>query len=141
MKLQVQEEWRHKIESPAIFADILRSILSVEDEIDRDKEHFWTIGLNRKNVIKYIDLVSLGTLDQTFAEPREVFRAAVRGGVSAIIIAHNHPSAGEPVVSKDDIRTTTRLRDAGDILGIRVLDHVVVSDVGYWSAVEAGVLR
>ena len=66
-------------------ADLLQSILKTESPIDRDKEHFWTIGLNTRNVVKYVDLTSLGTLNATLVHPREVFRLAIMEGVAGIV--------------------------------------------------------
>jgi len=139
MRIQVKQDWKDKIYNPVKVTKILRSILSEESEIDQDKEHFWVFGLTNSNVIKYIDLVSLGTLDKTMCEPREVFRLAVMKGVKAIIIAHNHPS-GDTVPSNDDIQSSKMLIDAGNILKIKVLDNIIVSEDGYWSASEAGMI-
>jgi len=91
MRIRVRQTWKDQISNPEKVSEILRSILSTESEIDRDKEHIWVLGLSTSNVIRYIDLVSLGTLDMTLCDPREVFRLAVMKGVKAIIVAHNHP--------------------------------------------------
>ena len=77
-------------------------------------------------------LISSGTLDATAAAPREVFREATVAGASAIIVFHNHPS-GDPTPSKDDLKLTMRLHDAGVVLGIDVLDHVILADTRYVS--------
>lgn len=119
-------------------ADILQTILSKEDEYDRDKEHFWTIGLNGRNTVVYIDLVTLGINNRTLIHPREVFRHAIAKGVNAIIIAHNHPS-GSTMPSADDRAVTKQLVDAGKIVGIKVLDHIVIGD-GFYSFKEKGIL-
>ena len=106
---------------------ILKSILNAESEIDRDKEHFWVIGLTSKNSILFIDLTSLGTLQNALIHPREVFRLAINRGVASIICGHNHPS-GDPTPSRDDRAITERLKSAGDIIGISVLDHVIIGE-------------
>jgi DNA repair protein RadC len=119
-------------------ADIFRRILASEHETDRDKEHFWTAGLNAKNRIRYIELVSLGTLTNAMIHPREVFRFAVMNATAQLIVAHNHPS-GDPSPSSDDIAITKRLMEAGEILGIALLDHVILgSDGAYLSLKERG---
>lgn len=119
-------------------ADIFRKILASEHETDRDKEHFWTVGLNTKNRIKYIELVSLGTLTNAMIHPREVFRFAVMNATAQLIVAHNHPS-GDSSPSRDDIAITERLKGAGEILGIALLDHVILGSEGeYVSLKERG---
>lgn len=116
-----------KINGPEAIANILQDILTSESEIDQDKEHFWVIGLNGANRIKYIELVSLGILNRSLVHPREVFRYAIINGINFLIIAHNHPSnALKP--SDDDKAITDRLKDAGSIIGIEVLDHVIISN-------------
>jgi DNA repair protein RadC len=120
---------KKKISSPEDVKNIMVAILNCEDEIERDKEHFWTIGLNTKNVIKYIDLISLGTATESIVHPRETFRRAIIGGVSSVMIIHNHPS-GEITPSKDDIKTTNRLVEAGKIIGIGLMDHIIITQDG-----------
>jgi len=86
------------------------------------------VGLNTKNFIVYVELVSMGTLNASLVHPREVFRFAIkRGGISGILAIHSHPS-GDPEPSEDDITVTKRLCDAGKILGIELLDHIIVTD-------------
>src|SRR3989304_564010 len=95
--------WGRKqtIRSPGDVATLLRAILAAEGEIDSMKEHFWSVGVNNKNVIQYIELTALGTLTQAIVGPREVFRLAVHRGVASILVVHNHPS-GDPEPSKED---------------------------------------
>jgi len=128
-----------KVLSPESIANILRAMLSAEGEGALLQEHFWSIGLNNKNVIQYIDLVSLGTINESIVHPREVFRMAVKESCAGIIIAHNHPS-GEVTPSKEDIGTTIRLKNAGDILGIPIIDHVIIGDT-YLSMKETGYIN
>lgn len=86
------------------------------------------VGLNTKNFIIYVELVSMGTLNASLVHPREVFRLAImKGGVSGILAVHSHPS-GDPEPSQDDIAITRRLYDAGKIVGIELLDHIIVTD-------------
>ncbi len=80
--------------------------------------------------------VSVGTLTASLVHPREVFRDAIRNAAAAIVLVHNHPS-GDPGPSAEDRAVTRRLRSAGELLGIRVLDHVIVADRGYFSFREA----
>lgn len=129
----INEYTGERVGSSIEVARVLSAILGMDDEIDRDKEHFWIIGLNAKNVIKFIDLVSLGTLTNTVIHPREVFRLSVMRGVCSVIVGHNHPS-GDPTPSREDIAVTERLKSAGDILGISLLDHVIIGDNGQFAS-------
>ncbi len=123
MVIKVSDETR--ICTPQTVYDILSSVLAAEDEIDQDKEHFWVIGLTTRNTVRYLDLVSLGTLSSSLVHPREVFRTAIGRGVASLVLSHNHPS-GDPEPSDDDIKLTRRLAEAGRIIGIEILDHVIV---------------
>ena len=117
------------VTGPEIVAKILFILLEAEHQYDRDKEHFWTLGLRVNKVVDYIDLVSLGSLARTIVEPREVYRYAVLKGVHSIIVAHNHPS-GNLIFSENDKHVTRQLRLAGETLGIPLLDHIVINSDG-----------
>ena len=102
-----------------------------------EQECFITLLLDgRQRVLREV-LVSQGTLTASLVHPREVFRAAVRDAAAAHILGHNHPS-GDPTPSREDHEVTERLVAAGELMGIRVLDHVVVAEHGYHSFQEAG---
>jgi len=118
---------RTQVTRPEDVAEIIRALLKAESKTDREKEHWWVIGLNTRNTIKYVDLVALGILDSCICHPRETFRLAILKGVSSIILAHNHPS-GDPEPSPDDRELTNRITNAGEIIGIKVLDHVIVGN-------------
>lgn len=103
------------------------------------KEVFKVILLNTKNhVIKHVN-ISIGSLNSSIVHPREVFSEAVRAGCSGMILVHNHPS-GDPEPSREDMDTTSRLVNAGSILGIKVLDHIVIGDGRYMSFKEQGLI-
>jgi DNA repair protein RadC len=126
-----------KLDSPEVVANIVKSVLLSMDKQDRDKEIFFSIGLNVKLQVKYIEIVSMGVLNASLVSPRELFRTAfIRGGVSNIIIVHNHPS-GDTTPSLDDIKITHTLRDAGDLLDIHVIDHIIVSTNGEYFSFKA----
>jgi DNA repair protein RadC len=121
------------VNTPERVNNIMTAILNNEDEVDRKKEHFWAIGTNVKLRIEYIDLVSLGTLSETVVHPREVFRYAIMKGVSSLILVHNHPS-GDLTPSEQDEETTKKLKQAGEIIGIKVMDHIIIDGEGnYYS--------
>lgn len=104
-----------------------------------ETEQFHAVLLDGRHRVMGDVLVSQGTLTASLVHPREVFRSAIRRSAAAIVLVHNHPS-GDPTPSVEDRRVTERLSQAGELLGIRVLDHVVVADRGYHSFSEAGEL-
>lgn len=106
---------------------------------DCRKEYFLVLLLDGKNRIIRRVQISEGSLNQSIVHPREVFSPAVRESAAAIILAHNHPS-GDPAPSHEDIAVTRRLREAGEMMGIAVLDHIVIGDGDYVSFVERGLL-
>jgi DNA repair protein RadC len=129
-----------KVSDPNKLAEVMSSILRGEDDIDRDKEHFWVIGLSVKLSILYIELVSLGTLTSALIHPRETFRRAIAKGAASIACVHNHPS-GDLEPSSDDLKVTEKLRDAGEIVGIKLTDHIIIAnDGGFMSIKERGIL-
>ncbi len=100
-----------------------------------EQETFLSLLLDGKHRLRRIVLVSAGTLTTSLVHPREVFRAAVREAAAAVIVAHNHPS-GDPEPSPEDLEVTARLREAGELLGIPLCDHVIVAEEGYASLRE-----
>jgi DNA repair protein RadC len=104
------------------------------------KEHFFSLHLNSKNQLIREVLVSIGSLSTSIVHPREVFAPAVRDSTAAVIFLHNHPS-GDPAPSREDRDCTQRLIHAGQILGIRVLDHIVIGHDNYYSFADAGILN
>jgi DNA repair protein RadC len=115
------------------------STLVMEEMRHLKKEVFKIILLNTKNhIIKTLN-VSVGSLNSSIVHPREVFSEAVKAGCSGMLLVHNHPS-GDPEPSREDIETTHRLVNAGSILGIKVLDHVVIGDGKYISFKEQGLM-
>lgn len=92
-----------------------------------DRENFVVLLLDTKNKVIGINTVSIGTLNSSLVHPREVFKPAILASAAALILAHNHPS-GDPKPSREDIEVTKRLIEAGGLLGIQVLDHIIVGD-------------
>lgn len=99
---------------------------------DRKQEHFICISLNGANEVIAVRTVSVGLLNQTQVHPREVFADPITDRAAAVIVAHNHPS-GSLSPSEQDKEITRRLRQAGDTLGIKLLDHIIFSRKGYFS--------
>jgi DNA repair protein RadC len=100
-------------------------------------EHFYAVLLDNKHRKLREVLVSKGSLTSAVVHPRDVYLPVIRESAAAIVLVHNHPS-GYPVPSKDDIEITRRLRDVGELIGVRVLDHVIVGRGSYVSFVDDG---
>jgi len=130
MRIKIRDSFKKEpIKDPKKIADILVKVLKVEDKSDRMKEHFWGIYLNARNIISRIELIHLGTLNASLVHPRDVFRPAIVSSVASIIVLHNHPSDDvEP--SEDDLDVTRRIVEAGKIMGIDVLDHLIINEKG-----------
>ena len=105
-------------------ATIFQDLLELEDTIDRDKEHYYVMHVNARQQVHLVELVAIGTLNHANVHPRETFRRAIIEGTYSIIIAHNHPS-GDVTPSEADIRLTRSLQQAGELLLIPMLDHII----------------
>ncbi|MBI2573776.1 MAG: DNA repair protein RadC [Candidatus Wildermuthbacteria bacterium] len=103
------------------------------------KEHFFVLSFDARNKFLGMDTVSVGTLNASLVHPREAFESAIRRHADHIVIAHNHPS-GDPDPSNEDVEVTKRLFNGGNILGIELVDHVIVTKTGYKSFKEQGLL-
>ena len=125
-----------KIDSPDQAYKAITEIKNVQEEA---QEVFGILILNTKNKIVAVHEISRGALNSSVVHPREVFKPAVLHNAASIICFHNHPS-GDPEPSREDIEITKRLVEAGKILGIEVLDHIIVSDEGYTSLKGRGVM-
>jgi len=107
----------------------------LKDIRDNKKEHFVIFYLDSRNQEIKREIISVGSLNANLVHPREVFEPAVRNLAAQIILAHNHPS-GDPEPSEDDLTITKRLVEAGKIMGIEVVDHIIVVKNGYFSFKE-----
>ena len=97
-----------------------------------DKEHFMIVLLDTKNRVIKTETVSVGILDSSIVHPREVFKSAIKSNAASVVLVHNHPS-GDPTPSRNDTSTTIKLREAGELVGISVLDHVIIGERSYYS--------
>ena len=124
-----------------------RQILSPNDAYDMikeqlqdlDREQFIIACLNTKNEPTNISVVSVGTLNKAIVHPREVFKTAILSNSASIMAFHNHPS-GDTIPSQQDIQLTNRLYEAGELLGIKLLDHLIIGDGTFTSLKEKGYL-
>ena len=120
------------IKGPAGAVDVLRALIGNEG-----LENVAVLALNARRTVIGAQVVSTGTLTQSLAHPREVFRMAIQLNAAAIVIGHNHPS-GDSAPSPDDHALTRRLRECAEILGIPMIDHVIIGDGSQYSYAENG---
>lgn len=106
---------------------------------DRRQEHFLCVSLNGANEVIAVRTVSVGLVNRALVHPREVYADPITDRASAVIVAHNHPS-GHLAPSQDDLEVTRQLREAGDTLGIKLLDHLIFNEITYHSMLEKGEL-
>jgi DNA repair protein RadC len=123
-----------RVSKPADAVNLVQEFLE-----DSDREHLIICCLDTKNQPTAIHTVSIGSLDSAIVHPREVFKAAILANSSSIIVCHNHPS-GDPNPSREDVEISQRLIEAGNIIGISVLDHIIVGENRFFSLKEQGLL-
>lgn len=126
-------------EQPLIKSPDDVAVLLMEELRWLDREYFKVLSLNTKNRLLAVDTVSIGHLSGSLVHPREVFKNPIKRSAAAVILAHNHPS-GDPAPSRDDTEVTKRLWEAGKLLGIDVLDHVIIGDNRHVSLKERGII-
>lgn len=123
-----------KINEPSTIANLF-----MDEMRYLQKEHFRVVLLDTKNQIIATEEISVGTLNASIVHPRDVFRAAIKRNANSIILIHNHPS-GDPTPSREDINISHRLLEAGNLIGIKVLDHIIIGDNKYVSFKEKNLI-
>lgn len=126
-------ELSYAIKSPDDAATIGKEFMRIHEE---PEEYMYMICMNVKNKIIGVFEISHGTVNASLVQPREVFQKALLANAVSIIVMHNHPS-GDPTPSREDIEVTKRLVEAGKIVGVEVLDHIIIGD-WYSSLKEKG---
>lgn len=141
-RFEVKVSWGKRIANERIGVVSSREVYNLFAPIlaDAPCEEFWLLCLNGKNRILTAHMLSRGSLTASIVHPREVFSRAVWVLADALVFVHNHPS-GDSTPSLEDISMTARLVNAGHILGIRVLDHVIIGEDGYCSFQERGMIE
>ena len=129
---QQQTDGKFTVRSPKDAATYLMA-----DMTSLKQENFVVLFMNVKNQVLHRQTIFIGSLNASIVHPREIFREAVKRSAASIICAHNHPS-GNPAPSPEDIEVTKRLQDAGHIMGIELLDHVIIGDHQFISLKEKG---
>lgn len=133
-ELENEKKKNNAVTSPDELYNIIKTRIS-----NFSKEHFYVISLDARNNFIGLDEISVGTLTASIVHPRETFESAIRRHAAHIIIAHNHPS-GEVEPSEDDLKITKRLVDAGKIMGIEVLDHLIITETRFLSFKEKNLI-
>ena len=122
--------------SPQKIADLMTDMY----ELDKQAvEHVYMVALNSKSKVLGVYMVSKGTVNATILAPREIYMAALMMGAVNVVVIHNHPS-GDSTPSNDDLISTKRIKDAGSLIGIQLMDHVIIGNNRYHSMKEAGTL-
>ena len=134
-RVMARQGERPLIRSPQDVADLLMPRLCREQ-----REHFFALLLSTKNQVLAMPLIAIGSLNAAIVHPREVFREAIRHSAAAVIAVHNHPS-GDPSPSKEDLQLTRQLAQAGNLLSIPLLDHVVLGEQCHVSLKEQGIIE
>ena len=126
---------------PRPVVDSARAVAGLIPKSTREaqKEHFLILCLNARRQLIHLETVSIGTLSASLVHPREVFSPATQHAAAEVVAVHNHPS-GDPTPSAEDRDVTRRLQRAGELLGIPLADHVIVSATGFFSFREHGIL-
>jgi len=123
---------RRRVDGPADVARLVGPALR-----DADREHFVAVLLTTKNQVLDVVTVSIGSLSASIVHPREVLKPAIQASAAALVVAHNHPT-GVPTPSPEDVEFTRRLEGCCELVGIRLLDHVILGDGSYESLREGG---
>ena len=131
--LELVKEQAIEYESTKIAkSDDVFELMKALKVVERDAEQFWTICLDSKNKVCGIFLISQGCTNGAVVKSKEIYKRALMVSATSVIFSHNHPS-GDTTPSGQDIILTKNLVSAGELLGIKVLDHVIVSDTGFYS--------
>lgn len=140
MDINLTDAERIKVLNSDDLYHVMQRILLRENKIDQNREHFWIIGLESNSRILFIELISLGTVKNTIVEPMEVFSLALQKRAVNIILCHNHPSGSlQPSTADKDV--TDRLIQAGRIVNMPVLDHMIISERTYLSFEDTGIMK
>ncbi|WP_371750795.1 JAB domain-containing protein [Snodgrassella alvi] len=139
MDIKLGKNDKRYIEGSDDVFSIMQRVLLRENKIDKEKEHFWIIGMNEAGYILYIELIALGSVKAVNIEPMNVYRVAVMKNATRVIAIHNHPT-GRLAPSNADLDITDRLIQVGRILNIALVDHLIISTEAYESFRSMGIM-
>ncbi len=139
MNVRLTQEQKIRILNSGDVYNVMQQVLLRENKIRRNQEHFWVVGLNNRNKILFIELISLGAVNSVQVNPPEVFRMAIYKLAVKMILVHNHPS-GDTTPSPADKDLTDRMMKTGSLIKIDVIEHLIISETDYLSFVDAGIM-
>jgi DNA repair protein RadC len=140
MKVRLKVSQKVKLSSAMQVYRVMREVLMRERTIDRSKEHFWIVCLAANNKLLLLELISFGSSRATVVEPTDVFSFALQKKAAQVIMVHNHPS-GELVPSLRDKQITEKMAAIGAFVKVPVIDHLIISESGYYSFADSGLLK
>ncbi|HET6996266.1 MAG TPA: JAB domain-containing protein [Chitinophagaceae bacterium] len=140
MTVRLSKEQKIRVINSEDVYKIMQQVLLRENKIRRAQEHFWIVGLDNKNKILFIELIALGAQNRLDAAPPDIFRMAIYKLATKVIFVHNHPS-GDVNPGRSDKKTTERLIEAGELLNISVVDHLIISETKYVSFLDKKVIK
>lgn len=138
--LKEVSNFRGQMNAPSQYAEFWKSEVINASWFDPEKECVVALNLDTKLKLKAWNLVTLGIVNQALVHPREIFRTAVVMAATHVLVMHNHPS-GDVNPSNDDVRSTRRIVQAGRVMGIPCIDHIIIGDRGHFSLKEHGILK
>ncbi len=138
-KIREERSRYHRIRENPIITTASRAYEHLHEYHHLDREHFIAITLDGASRVIGTHIISIGTLNQSLVHPREVFYPAIKDKAAAIVIAHNHPS-GQLYPSRADKQVTTRLKEAGKLIGINIIDHIILTPDNFYSFQDEGLL-
>jgi DNA repair protein RadC len=140
MKVRLPKDFKKKITCSKDVYEIIQKVLMRQNKLHRQKEYFWSIGLNTANHILYVELIAIGSLNQVIIDPVEIFSYAIAKKCKRIIVVHNHPSNSlEP--SEADMKFTAMLMQGASYIRIKLVDHIIITEKDYLSLADIGVLE
>jgi DNA repair protein RadC len=144
MNVKLTKNEKIRVQGPTSIHRVMRQILLRENEIERQQEHAWIVGLAHNQMIIYIELISLGSLDETIIKPMQVFRLGIMKGAAKIVLVHNHPfpdiQPNELKPSESDNNLTDRMIQVGKIVNVELVDHLIISPDYFYSYQKSGML-
>ncbi|GHN02290.1 hypothetical protein WSM22_37790 [Cytophagales bacterium WSM2-2] len=139
MKVKLSPDQKIQVANSDDIYKVMQQILLRENRLRRGQEYFWVVGLSNSNKILFVELVSLGANNRVMVHPPEVFRMGIYKLAVNIVLVHNHPS-GNLAVSRPDRDFTDRMIKSGDMLNIKVIDHMIISEEKYYSFENDGLM-
>ncbi|MCP4456585.1 MAG: DNA repair protein [Cytophagales bacterium] len=139
MNIELTDKQKVKVRTDSDLYPIMREILLQANKTDSNKEHLWVCGLGVNHKLLYIELVSLGTMFQSITEPMDIFSWALQKQVPIIILVHNHPSE-VLLATQADKDLTDQMIQVGDLVGVKVVDHLIITTKEYFSFERSGLL-